>query len=48
MNMNIITDVAYSCGFNDLSYFIKTFRKYKNTTPNKYLTEYLSCNNNEI
>ena len=42
-----ITDVAYSCGFNDLSYFIKTFRKYKNTTPNKYLTEYLSCNNNE-
>lgn len=35
-----ITDIAYSCGFNDLSYFIKTFRKYKNTTPNKYIKSY--------
>ncbi len=32
-----ITEVAYSCGFNDLSYFIKTFKKYKGTTPKKYL-----------
>lgn len=32
-----ITDVAYSSGFNDLSYFIKTFKKYKGTTPKKYL-----------
>ncbi len=32
-----ITEVAYSCGFNDLSYFIKTFKKYKGTTPGKYL-----------
>lgn len=32
-----ITDVAYSSGFNDLSYFIKTFKKYKGTTPRKYL-----------
>ena len=32
-----ITEVAYSCGFNDLSYFIKTFKKYKGITPKKYL-----------
>lgn len=32
-----ITDVAYATGFNDLSYFIKTFKKYKGTTPKKYL-----------
>lgn len=32
-----ITEVAYSSGFNDLSYFIKTFKKYKGTTPKRYL-----------
>lgn len=32
-----ITEVAYGSGFNDLSYFIKTFKKYKGTTPKKYL-----------
>lgn len=32
-----ITDVAYGCGFNDLSYFIKTFKRYKGTTPKQYL-----------
>lgn len=32
-----ITDVAYNSGFNDLSYFIKTFKKYKGTTPKQYL-----------
>jgi AraC-like DNA-binding protein len=31
-----ILDVGLSCGFNDQSYFIKTFRKYKNTTPGAY------------
>jgi AraC-like DNA-binding protein len=31
-----ITDIAYSCGFNDLSYFIKTFKKQKGNTPAKY------------
>jgi len=31
-----ITEVALSCGFNDLSYFIKTFKKYKQTTPKQY------------
>lgn len=34
-----ITEVAYNSGFNDLSYFIKTFKKYKGTTPKKYLME---------
>lgn len=32
-----VTEAAYSCGFNDLSYFIKTFKKYKGTTPGKYV-----------
>lgn len=31
-----VTDIAYSCGFNDLSYFIKTFKRYKNVTPGQY------------
>lgn len=33
-----ITEVALSCGFNDISYFIKTFKKYKGLTPKKYLS----------
>ncbi len=33
-----VTDVAYNCGFNDLSYFIKTFRRYKGITPGQYQT----------
>lgn len=32
-----ITQIAFNSGFNDLSYFIKTFKKYKGTTPKKYL-----------
>lgn len=32
-----VTDIAFGCGFNDLSYFIKTFRRYKGTTPKRYL-----------
>lgn len=43
-----ITDIAYECGFNDLSYFIKIFRKYKGTTPNKYLKEYLEITHGEL
>ncbi len=31
-----VTAVAYDCGFNDCSYFIKTFKKYKNITPRQY------------
>lgn len=31
-----ITDVAYNSGFNDTSYFIKIFKRYKETTPKQY------------
>lgn len=31
-----VTDIAYSSGFNDLSYFIKTFKDIKGTTPAKF------------
>lgn len=31
-----ITEIAFSCGFNDLSYFIKTFKKYKGITPREF------------
>lgn len=32
-----IREVAISCGFNDESYFIKIFHKYKGTTPKQFL-----------
>ena len=32
-----IKQVAISCGFNDESYFIKTFHKYKGTTPKHFV-----------
>lgn len=32
-----IKEVAISCGFNDESYFIKTFNKYKGVTPKRYM-----------
>ena len=31
-----ITDIAFSCGFSDLSYFIKTFKAIKGTTPKAF------------
>lgn len=39
-----ITEIGLNCGFNDASYFIKTFKKYKGTTPKKYLNYLLSNN----
>ncbi len=33
---NSITEIAYSSGFNDLSYFIKTFSGLKKCTPGEY------------
>lgn len=33
-----IKEVALSCGFNDESYFIKTFHKYKGITPKQFVT----------
>lgn len=32
-----VRDVSISCGFNDESYFIKTFHKYKDVTPKQYV-----------
>ena len=31
-----ITQIAYDCGFNDLSYFIKTFKTFKHVSPKEY------------
>lgn len=31
-----VTEIAFSCGFNDLSYFIKTFKHYKGMTPREF------------
>lgn len=31
-----VTDIALECGFNDLSYFIKTFRRHYGVSPNFY------------
>ena len=31
-----VTEIAYSCGFNDLSYFIKTFKTHKGISPAKF------------
>ena len=31
-----VTDVALECGFNDLSYFIKTFRRHYGVAPGNY------------
>lgn len=31
-----ITEVAFDCGFNDLSYFSRTFKKYKGITPKEF------------
>lgn len=32
-----ITEVAFNCGFNEVSYFIKTFKKYLGITPKQYI-----------
>lgn len=32
-----ITEVAYNTGFNDLSYFIKIFKRHKGITPKQYI-----------
>lgn len=31
-----VTDIAFACGFGDLSYFIKTFKKHTGQSPGKY------------
>jgi len=34
-----VTETAFQCGFNDSSYFVKTFRKYKGMTPRQYIKD---------
>jgi len=34
-----ITEIALSCGFNDVSYFTKVFKKHKGLTPSQYLRQ---------
>lgn len=36
MGHSSVTELAYECGFNDLSYFIRVFKRYKGTTPKRY------------
>ena len=31
-----VTAISLECGFNDSSYFVKVFRKYRGVTPNQY------------
>lgn len=35
-----VTEAAFSCGYNDLSYFVKIFKKYKGMTPKQYKLKY--------
>ncbi len=43
-----VTEVALDCGFNDISYFIKIFRRHKGVSPGKYLAALaLSVNQTE-
>ena len=35
-----ILNICYSVGFDNFSYFIKTFKKIKNCTPSEYRTTY--------
>lgn len=39
-----ITEVANQCGFNDISYFIRCFKKYKDCTPYQYAKLQQSAN----
>lgn len=34
-----ITEIALSCGFNDISYFIKSFKKHMGVTPGQYIKQ---------
>lgn len=37
-----VTEAAFASGFNDLSYFSKTFKKYKGMTPSEYKERYFN------
>ena len=37
-----VTEAAYECGYNEISYFTKIFKKYKGMTPGAYRKRYCS------
>lgn len=37
-----VTEAAYTCGFNDLSYFIRVFRRKKGITPKSYAAQMIA------
>lgn len=47
VNKMNVTEAAYECGFNELSYFSKCFRKYKGMSPGAYRSKYLRVNTKE-
>lgn len=36
-----VSEIGLSCGFNDISYFIRVFKKFKGVTPSRYAKEKL-------
>ncbi|MBE6646174.1 MAG: helix-turn-helix domain-containing protein [Ruminococcaceae bacterium] len=48
VNKMNVTEAAYECGFNELSYFSKCFRKYKGISPGAYRSKYLKINTKEV
>ena len=34
-----LTEIAYRCGFNNCNYFSSVFKRYKNTTPGKFMRQ---------
>ncbi len=39
INHRTVTEAAFECGFNDLGYFSRTFKKHKGTSPKKFISE---------
>lgn len=48
VNNRSVTEAAFENGFNDLSYFSRTFRKYKGVTPKKYAADHKARLNTKI
>lgn len=43
-----VTEIALSCGFNDLSYFNRLFKRHKNASPSAFRKRYNSIKNWEM